>query len=270
MPRNSNIMIIAGGGMLCAATAASLTAATWPAASPSVITHQVQTADPVDAARTTSAILPAWPGAISLASEALAIAGAKGVHAQADGKPTLPRFNAGHKAHMAHIAHEAHLAHQAHMAHKAYVPDETNIAYAAHMAHEAHVLHELHLGLLAGGQQQSSFSSSDSSASQVASASSGSPQKIAQQMLDAVGRGGQFSCLDALWNRESGWNVYATNPGSGAYGIPQSLPANKMASAGSDWRTNAATQIRWGLSYINSTYGSPCAAWSHEKADGWY
>ena len=56
----------------------------------------------------------------------------------------------------------------------------------------------------------------------------------------------------------------------GAYGIPQALPGSRMASAGPDWQTNAATQIRWGLQYIKSTYGSPCAAWDHEQATGWY
>ena len=98
----------------------------------------------------------------------------------------------------------------------------------------------------------------------------GSPQQIAQRMLDADGQGGQFSCLDSLWRVESGWNVYAQNPGSGAYGIPQALPGSKMASAGPDWASSPATQIAWGLSYIDSTYGSPCAAWSHEEATGWY
>jgi hypothetical protein len=80
----------------------------------------------------------------------------------------------------------------------------------------------------------------------------------------------QFSCLDPLWNQESGWNVYATNPSSHAYGIPQALPGSKMASAGPDWQTDAATQIRWGLGYIKGSYGSPCGAWAHEQADGWY
>ena len=80
----------------------------------------------------------------------------------------------------------------------------------------------------------------------------------------------QFSCLQPLWNAESGWNLSASNPSSGAYGIPQALPGSKMASAGPDWQTNAATQIRWGLSYIRSVYGSPCGAWSHEQAYGWY
>ena len=99
---------------------------------------------------------------------------------------------------------------------------------------------------------------------------SGTPQEVAQQMLNILGQGNQFVCLDELWTRESGWNVFATNPGSGAYGIPQSLPAIKMATAGADWRTNPVTQIRWGVSYIDAAYGSPCAAWAHEVANNWY
>ena len=102
-------------------------------------------------------------------------------------------------------------------------------------------------------------------------AATGSPQQIAQGMLSSFGwSSSQFSCLDALWNRESGWNVHASNTTSGAYGIPQAVPGSKMASAGPDWESNAATQIRWGLTYIKSTYGSPCAAWSHSQATGWY
>ena len=104
-----------------------------------------------------------------------------------------------------------------------------------------------------------------------ASTPSGSPQQIAEQMLSQFGwSSSQFSCLQPLWAHESGWNVYASNPSSGAYGIPQALPGSKMASAGPDWQSDAATQIRWGLQYIQGTYGSPCAAWSHEEADGWY
>jgi hypothetical protein len=99
---------------------------------------------------------------------------------------------------------------------------------------------------------------------------SGSPRQIAMAMLGSYGwASNQFGCLDSLWNQESGWNVYASNP-SGAYGIPQALPGDKMASAGPDWQTNAATQIRWGLGYIKGLYGSPCGAWSHEEANGWY
>jgi len=80
----------------------------------------------------------------------------------------------------------------------------------------------------------------------------------------------QYQDLVALWNRESGWNYQATNASSGAYGIPQSLPGSKMSSAGKDWKTNAATQIKWGLRYIKDTYGSPAGALAHENSAGWY
>jgi hypothetical protein len=120
-------------------------------------------------------------------------------------------------------------------------------------------------------QQQAQQQAPQPAPSQAASAPSGSPQQIAMGMLGSYGwSSGQFSCLDSLWNEESGWNVFASNPTSGAYGIPQALPGSKMASAGPDWQSDAATQIRWGLGYIQSTYGSPCGAWAHEEADGWY
>lgn len=93
----------------------------------------------------------------------------------------------------------------------------------------------------------------------------------AQSMMSSrYGWGGdQFQCLNSLWNRESGWNYQAYNP-SGATGIPQALPGSKMASAGSDWATNAATQIAWGLDYIARGYGTPCGAWGHSQSSGWY
>jgi hypothetical protein len=80
----------------------------------------------------------------------------------------------------------------------------------------------------------------------------------------------QYNCLVNLWTGESGWRWSAENSSSGAYGIPQSLPGSKMASAGSDWQTNPATQIKWGLQYIKDVYGSPCSAWSHSQAVNWY
>lgn len=80
----------------------------------------------------------------------------------------------------------------------------------------------------------------------------------------------QYSCLVVLWHKESGWNHRAQNPRSGAYGIPQSLPAERMASAGSDWATNPETQIRWGLGYIEGRYGTPCAAWGFFQQRNWY
>jgi len=97
------------------------------------------------------------------------------------------------------------------------------------------------------------------------------PQTIASAMMAKYGwDGSQFSCLVSLWNRESGWNVHADNASSGAYGIPQSLPGSKMASAGPDWQNNPETQIAWGLGYISERYGSPCGAWGHSQATGWY
>jgi hypothetical protein len=100
---------------------------------------------------------------------------------------------------------------------------------------------------------------------------SGSPQQVAERMLGQFGwSSSQFSCLQPLWEHESGWSVTAENPTSGAYGIPQSLPGAQMASAGADWQTNAATQIRWGLTYIQGRYGSPCGAWAHEEFSNWY
>ncbi|WP_433354557.1 lytic transglycosylase domain-containing protein [Microtetraspora malaysiensis] len=80
----------------------------------------------------------------------------------------------------------------------------------------------------------------------------------------------QFQCLDSLWTRESGWNHRAENPYSGAYGIPQALPGNKMSGTGVDWRINPLTQIRWGLQYIKTRYGSPCGAWGHFQSHNWY
>jgi hypothetical protein len=98
-----------------------------------------------------------------------------------------------------------------------------------------------------------------------------SPQQIAQTLLASHGwSSDQWTYLYDLWQRESSWDPSATNPSSGAYGIPQALPASLMASAGPDWQTNPATQIKWGLDYIAQRYGSPAAAWAHEQANGWY
>ena len=97
------------------------------------------------------------------------------------------------------------------------------------------------------------------------------PRTIARALLAEFGFSeSQFGCLDSLWERESHWNVYADNPSSSAYGIPQALPGSKMSSAGADWATNPVTQIRWGLGYIEDRYGSPCGAWSHSQGHGWY
>jgi hypothetical protein len=99
----------------------------------------------------------------------------------------------------------------------------------------------------------------------------GSAQAYAFDAVAARGWGeDQYSCLVSLWQKESGWRVNAQNGSSGAYGIPQSLPGSKMASAGADWATNAGTQIEWGLGYITGRYGTPCGAWEKSQASGWY
>ncbi|GAA2737030.1 hypothetical protein GCM10009867_22840 [Pedococcus aerophilus] len=99
------------------------------------------------------------------------------------------------------------------------------------------------------------------------------PRAAAQAMLGDFGfDDSQWSCLDNLWHGESGWNFRAENSSSGAYGIPQSLPASKMATVGADYRTNPVTQITWGLKYIKSSYGTPCAAWGawQSRSPHWY
>jgi hypothetical protein len=99
----------------------------------------------------------------------------------------------------------------------------------------------------------------------------GTAQATAYSIMGSFGFAPQtyFGCLQDIWNRESGWRYDAENP-SGAYGIPQALPGSKMASAGADWQTNPATQIRWGLGYIKSIYGNPCSAWAFEESNGYY
>jgi hypothetical protein len=89
-------------------------------------------------------------------------------------------------------------------------------------------------------------------------------------MLDAGFELDQFPCLDKLWTKESRWRHTAENPSSGAYGIPQALPGSKMGSVADDWRTNPATQIKWGLNYIEGRYNTPCSAWAHSQDVGWY
>ncbi|MFH8463339.1 transglycosylase SLT domain-containing protein [Streptomyces sp. NPDC017991] len=98
-------------------------------------------------------------------------------------------------------------------------------------------------------------------------ASSASARTIAQKMIhdDA-----QYKAFSKIVEHESGWDVDATNSSSGAYGLVQALPASKMSSAGSDWKTSAKTQIKWGLDYMNSRYGSPVGAWNFWQANGWY
>jgi hypothetical protein len=100
----------------------------------------------------------------------------------------------------------------------------------------------------------------------------GTAQHTGYEMLPQFGfnQTTQWTCLLNLWNRESGWEYDALNAASGAYGIPQALPGYKMASAGADWQTDPATQIKWGLGYIKQVYGTPCGAWNNELAYGYY
>ncbi|MEU4109475.1 transglycosylase SLT domain-containing protein [Streptomyces sp. NPDC027717] len=105
------------------------------------------------------------------------------------------------------------------------------------------------------------------SPAQAATPSPSSARSVAHKMIpDAA----QYNAFSKIVEHESGWNVSARNSSSGAYGLVQALPASKMSSAGSDWKTNPATQIKWGLDYMNSRYGSPAQAWSFWQANGWY
>ncbi|ANB08306.1 hypothetical protein SAM40697_4348 [Streptomyces ambofaciens] len=91
-------------------------------------------------------------------------------------------------------------------------------------------------------------------------------QAMARQMVPS----GQWQCFSNIVDHESSWNYQAVNPSSGAYGLFQALPAGKYSSAGADWRTNPATQIKWGLNYMDSRYGSPCDAWAFWQNNHWY
>lgn len=96
-------------------------------------------------------------------------------------------------------------------------------------------------------------------------------QAYAASQLGSYGwAAGQMQCLQKLWTKESDWKTTATNKSSGAYGVVQSLPAEKMASAGADYRTNYETQINWGLNYVKQRYGSPCGALNFHLAHNWY
>lgn len=123
------------------------------------------------------------------------------------------------------------------------------------------------------GAKRSPFTTSryHASAPAVAKPDPGTAQAIAYELVLARGwDDAQYACLVSLWNRESHWNVYAENKSSGAYGIPQALPGDKMATVAADWRTNARTQIVWGLGYIAGRYKNPCGAWTSSETRGWY
>ncbi|MDJ1134625.1 transglycosylase SLT domain-containing protein [Streptomyces iconiensis] len=115
----------------------------------------------------------------------------------------------------------------------------------------------------------SSRSESRSDPGDFAQKSSYSTSEV-QAMAKQIVGGGQYQCFSEIVERESGWNYQATNASSGAYGLVQALPGTKMASAGADWKTNPATQIKWGLNYMNDRYDSPCGAWQFWQANHWY
>lgn len=98
------------------------------------------------------------------------------------------------------------------------------------------------------------------------------PREMARQILqNKFGYGpDQFTCFNDIIIRESNWDIDATNPSSGAYGIPQALPGSKMAAVADDWRTNPATQIVWAVGYMDDRYGSPCQAWNFKRVHDWY
>ena len=116
-------------------------------------------------------------------------------------------------------------------------------------------------------QEAASRSARDSSSFPVQSAYTvAEVQAMARQMVPAD----QFQCFSNIVERESSWNYQADNPTSDAFGLLQALPGSKMSSAGADWQTNPATQIKWGLNYMNSRYDSPCGAWEFWQANNWY
>ena len=237
--RPSKFTTIAVGGAFCLAAAGSVSAVTLssysaPSGGANAAAGLAQTTSQQNA--TTQSLTTAEKAAAAQAAEMKAAAAAKAAAAKAA------------RDHSAHLAHEQHA---------------TILAARAAAAKAA-------AAQKAAQQKAAQQASSQASTQQAASAPSGSPQQIAQQLLDSEGEGSQFSCLDPLWQHESGWSVSASNPSSGAYGIPQALPGSKMSSAGPNWQTDAETQIKWGLQYIKDTYGSPCSAWSHEQSDGWY
>ena len=173
------------------------------------------------------------------------------------------RAIAEHQTMATMVAHQQAVAHQAAVAQAAKRQAQAELTAKQEAAGKA--------AQQGSGRRTATQQPARPTAASSAPTASGSPQSIARAMLGSFGwSASQFFCLEPLWAGESGWSVTASNPSTGAYGIPQAMPGSKMASAGPDWQASAATQIRWGLGYIKSTYGSPCVAWSHEEADGWY
>jgi hypothetical protein len=247
--KRSKVTAVAAAGTLAVAIAAGSAAATLPSGT---------AAGPAGAADAYLAVVHGHQGA-TRAAQADAMSGAQLVIGS-----ERARFGLQHSENVA--AAKAEAAAQAAAAKAAAAK-----AVAAKAALAARQAAARQAAAKQAAAKQAAAQPAQAVATQQAAEPSGSPQRIAQQMLGQFGwSGSQFSCLEPLWERESGWDVTAENPSSGAYGIPQALSGSLMASAGPDWQTDAATQIRWGLTYIQGRYGSPCGAWAHEEADGWY
>jgi transglycosylase-like protein with SLT domain len=204
-----------------------------------------------------AAVLPAATSAASASTGTTSVTAfdhrqvAMATHAATTTDPTAGN-QAADFSHLRAVAAEQHHAHE--------------VAAAKASAAKAAAAHKAALAKAAAAKAAAA-----KAAKAKAAHPTGSPRQIAKQMLGQYGwKASQFSCLEPLWYHESGWNPSAMNPSSGAYGIPQALPGAQMTSAGSDWKTNPATQIRWGLTYIHDRYGSPCGAWAHEQSSNWY
>jgi hypothetical protein len=254
--KRNKLIIVTAAGALTLATAASAAAAAWPSGS---------AASP---AGTAFSAITAPSGETAATGGSWHYLAAQKVRATADQQAlTMLAYQraAAHRAAVRQVAKrkaQAELAAKQVAARQAQQSDQQAAQPSAQPS----------AGQQAPAQQTASQQTASQQApSSAAPAPSGSAQSIAEAMLGSFGwSSSQSSCLQPLWAGESSWSVTASNPSTGAYGIPQALPGSKMASAGPDWQTSAATQIRWGLGYIKNTYGSPCAAWSHEQSDGWY
>jgi hypothetical protein len=308
MPRTSKLSILAGGSVLCVAAVTSMTAITCPAAASAATVPQSPLTGPASMTQARSTVPSASLLSGSLVAASLTAAPVSAAHpsAAANAAQWAASYQAqeaavlkaatiaiaawGHAFLLADIrasalnagdtrlvrARQAAARTEARADARAQARAEALRAMAAYAASRAAAAHAAAIRLSAARQAARRAASAQPSPAPATGLSSGpsswsgSPRQIAQRMLEADGQGSQFACLNSLWQAESGWNVYAQNPGTGAYGIPQALPGRKMATAGPGWQSSAATQIAWGLSYINATYGSPCAAWSHEQSVGWY
>jgi len=258
-------MVIAAAGALSVATAASATAATWSQGAqgaqghtePEAMTQKAMAQEAVVAPRLAVTDQIAGRGHLAVTDQ---IAGPIAETATEQGSATWVQ-----RAYQVRLAAVQDAIAQRKAAAKAAAARAAQSQSAQSQAAQSQAAQSQ------AAQSQSARGQAAAQSPAVTTAASGSPQQIAQAMLGSFGwSSSQFSCLDPLWAHESGWSVSAYNAGSGAFGIPQALPGSRMASAGPDWQTNAATQIKWGLDYMNSRYGSPAAAWNFWSTHHWY